>query len=177
MAFSHTLEPSSPPLVFSVRRREPELVAPAVSTPHETKHLSDIDDQAGLRANVPIIQFYRNEPSMAGKDPVDIIRNAVAKALVFYYPLAGRLREAAGGNLVVDCNEEGVMFIEADADITFEQFGDTLKPPFPCFQELLHEAPGSEGVVINSPIILIQVQHLPYLLYCLASRRLIQFFI
>jgi 13-hydroxylupinine O-tigloyltransferase len=97
---------------------------------------------------------------MAGKDPVEVIRNAIAEALVFYYPLAGRLKEAedAGGKLVVDCNEEGVMFIEADADVTLEQFGE-IKPPFPCFQELLYDAAVPEGV-LNTPILLIQVQHI-----------------
>jgi hypothetical protein len=160
MAFSQQVQFSSP-IVFPVRRRQPELIAPVTPTPHETKLLSDIDEQAGLRANIPIIQFYRNEPSMAGKDPVEVIRNAIAEALVFYYPLAGRLKEAedAGGKLVVDCNEEGVMFIEADADVTLEQFGE-IKPPFPCFQELLYDAAVPEGV-LNTPILLIQVDTSP----------------
>ncbi|XP_061349474.1 benzyl alcohol O-benzoyltransferase-like [Gastrolobium bilobum] len=157
MAFSHDMEPSS--LVFSVRRSKPELVAPAKPTPREIKPLSDIDNQAGLRAQIPVIQFYRNEPSMAGKDPVEIIRHALAQTLVFYYPLAGRLREGSDGKLMVDCNEEGVVFIAADADVTLDQFGDTLKSPFPCFDELLYQVPGSEGV-INSPIFLIQVTRL-----------------
>ncbi|RHN55135.1 putative 13-hydroxylupanine O-tigloyltransferase [Medicago truncatula] len=51
-----------------------------------------------------------NKTSMAWKDPVEVIRNAIAQALVFYYPLAD-----SGGKLMVDCNKEGVMFIEADA--------------------------------------------------------------
>ena len=156
MAFSHNIESSSPSIVFTVHKNQPELVAPAKPTPHEIKLLSDIDSQAGLRANIPVIQFYRNESSMAGKDPVEVIRNALAQTLVSYYPLAGRLREGPDGKLMVDCNEEGVMFIEADADVTLDQFGDFLKPPFPCFNELLYEVPGSEGV-IDSPVLLIQV--------------------
>ncbi|OIW13831.1 hypothetical protein TanjilG_31720 [Lupinus angustifolius] len=158
MAFSNNLEPSSPPLVFTVHRKEPELVAPATPTPHEIKQLSDIDAQSGIHVNIPVIQFYSNDPSNEGKDPVKTIRDALSRALVPYYPLAGRVREGSGGKLLVDCNEEGVMFIEADADVTLEQFGE-LKSPFPCFEELLYEAPGSEGV-INSPILLIQVTRL-----------------
>lgn len=168
MAFSNTIETPPPPLVFTVRRREPELVAPATPTPHETKPLSDIDDQAGLRVNIPIIQFYRNEPSMAGKDPVEIIKHALAQTLVFYYPLAGRVKEVPGGKLMVDCNEEGVMFVEADADVALEQFGDDVVSPFPCFDELLYEVPGSEGV-INTPILLIQVKHIIILLFLFIS--------
>jgi len=63
-------------------------VAPAAPTPHELKRLSDFDDQ---------------DESMGGKDPVQVIRDALAKALVPYYPFAGRLREHDGCKLAVDC--------------------------------------------------------------------------
>ncbi|MCI44344.1 benzoyl coenzyme A benzyl alcohol benzoyl transferase, partial [Trifolium medium] len=56
---------------------------------------------------------------------------------------------------MVDCTGEGVMFIEAEADVTLDQFGDALQPPFPCFQELLHDVEGSE-LIIDRPIRLIQ---------------------
>ncbi|KAK2991169.1 hypothetical protein RJ640_015474 [Escallonia rubra] len=49
--------------------------------------------------------------------------------------------------------------IEAYADVTLEQFGDALQPPFPCLKELLYDVPGSEGV-LNSPLLLIQVTRL-----------------
>ncbi|KAI9116797.1 hypothetical protein K1719_012163 [Acacia pycnantha] len=146
-------------LVFTVRRRQPELITPAKPTPHEVKLLSDIDDQAGLRAQTPFVHFYRCEPSMAGKDPVKVIREALAQTLVLYYPFAGRLREGEGRKLMVDCNEEGVMFIEADADVTLQQFGADLHPPFACFEELLYSPPGSDGN-LHSPMLLIQVTRL-----------------
>ncbi|MBA0601960.1 hypothetical protein Gorai_002161 [Gossypium raimondii] len=131
--------PYSIPLAFTVRRCKPELVAPAKPTPHEQKLLSDIDDQESLRAQFPAIQFYRYEPSMKGKDIAEVIKEALAQTLVFYYPFAGRLKEGANGKLIVDCNGEGVMFIKADADITLEQFGEPIQPPFPCFEELLFD--------------------------------------
>ncbi|KAL4317468.1 hypothetical protein AHAS_Ahas15G0388100 [Arachis hypogaea] len=83
-------------MVFKVRRNPAELVAPAGPTPHELKLLSDIDDQQGLRYQIPLVQFFAYNPSMAGKDPVHVIREALSKELVFYYPLAGRLREEEG---------------------------------------------------------------------------------
>ena len=149
---------ASPPasLVFKVQRRQPELVSPAEPTPRELKHLSDIDDQEGLRFQIPVIQFYRYDPSMKGKDCVNVIREAISQALVFYYPFAGRLREGPGRKLMVDCTGEGILFIEADADVTLRQFGDALQPPFPCLEELLYNVPGSDGV-LNSPLLLIQV--------------------
>lgn len=143
-------------LVFTVKRQEPVLVGPAKPTPHEFKCLSDIDDQEGLRFLIPVIQFYRKDPSMGGKDPVKVIREALGKALVFYHPFAGRLKEEIGRKLVVECNGEGVLFIEADADVSLEDFGDGLQPPFPCLEELVFDVQGSGGV-LHSPLLLIQV--------------------
>ncbi|XP_058103758.1 benzyl alcohol O-benzoyltransferase-like [Magnolia sinica] len=146
-------------LVFSVTRRQPVLVSPAKRTPYEFKYLSDIDDQESLRFQIPIIQFYRNNPSLGGRDPAGVIRDAIAEALVFYYPFAGRIREGLNHKLTVECTGEGVVFIEADADVSLKEFGDALQPPFPCFEELLYDVPGT-GDVINSPLLLIQVTRL-----------------
>ncbi|KAK7380209.1 hypothetical protein VNO78_32707 [Psophocarpus tetragonolobus] len=143
-------------LVFTVRRHPPELVAPAKPTSHELKVLSEIDDQNGLRYQLPLVQFFPYQASMAGKDPVEVIRKALSKTLVFYYPFAGRLRECPNGKLMVDCNGEGVMFIEADADVTIQQFGNNFMPPFPSFDELLYNVPGSDGIT-DCPLLLIQV--------------------
>jgi hypothetical protein len=46
------------------------------------------------------------------------------------------LREGPGRKLMVDCNDEGVLFNEVDADLRHEAFGDALQPPFPCLNEL-----------------------------------------
>jgi hypothetical protein len=131
-------------------------VRPASPTPREVKLLSDIDDQEGLRFNLPFVFVFRHEPSMTKKDPIKVLKHALSKTLVYYYPGAGRIREGVGRKLMVDCTGEGVMFIEAEADITLDQFGDALQPPFPCFQEILHDVPGSE-YIIDRPIRLIQV--------------------
>ncbi|KAJ8762720.1 hypothetical protein K2173_012212 [Erythroxylum novogranatense] len=153
------MAPSPTSLVFKVNRREPELITPAKATPHEFKALSDIDDQEGFRFQIPVIQFYRYDPFMQGKDPVKVIREALAKTLVFYYPLAGRLREGPNRKLTVECTGEGIIFIEADADVTLQEFGDVLHPPFPGLEELLFDVPGSSGV-LNCPLLLIQVTRL-----------------
>ncbi|KAK8611043.1 hypothetical protein V6N13_131108 [Hibiscus sabdariffa] len=151
--------PSNIPLVFSIRRYTAELVSPAKPSPHEHKLLSDIDDQAYLRDHISMIFFYEYTPSMEGKDPAKVIREALAQTLVFYYPFAGRLREGANSKLMVDCNGEGVMFMEADADVTLQQFGEILQSPFPCFDELLYVVHDSQGI-LNAPLLLIQVTRL-----------------
>ena len=95
---------------------------------------------------------------MAEKDPVEVIRQALSQTLVFYYPFAGRLREGAQRKLMVDCTGEGVMFIEGDADVTLAEFGDSLQPPFPCFDELLYDVPGSQQIT-DTPLLLVQVHY------------------
>ncbi|XP_014517353.1 benzyl alcohol O-benzoyltransferase-like [Vigna radiata var. radiata] len=144
---------------FTVQRCQPQLVVPAIPTPHEVKPLSDIDDQEALRFHVPFIQIYRKQASMAEKDPVQVIRQALSQTLVFYYPFAGRLREGPRRKLMVDCTGEGAMFAEADADVTLDQFGDSLQPPFPCFHELLFHVPGTQEIT-NTPLLLVQVTRL-----------------
>ncbi|CAL4901940.1 unnamed protein product [Urochloa decumbens] len=145
---------------FTVRRRQAVLVAPAAPTPRELKRLSDIDDSDTLRLQIRTIYFYRrNEAMAAGKDPVRVIKDAVARALVPYYPFAGRLREHDGGKLAVDCTAEGVLFVEADADVGLEHFGDALLPPFPCLEELVFDVPGSSAI-LNTPLLLFQVTRL-----------------
>ena len=101
--------PSPALLDFTVQRCEPELVVPTKPTPHEFKLLSDLDDQEFLRFQIRVIQLYRCDPSMHRKDPVKVIREALAQALVFYYPFAGRLREGPGRKLILECTAEGVM--------------------------------------------------------------------
>ncbi|CAJ2631533.1 unnamed protein product [Trifolium pratense] len=145
---------------FRVHRCQPELVQPAAPTPHEIKLLSDIDNQECLRFYFPMIFMYHHEPSMTKKDPVKVLRHALSQTLVYYYPFAGRIREGAGGKLMVDCNGEGVMFIEAEADTTLDQFGDSLHPPFPWFQQLLDDDVHGTQQIIDHPILLMQVTRL-----------------
>ncbi|XP_021766402.1 benzyl alcohol O-benzoyltransferase-like [Chenopodium quinoa] len=145
------------PLVLNVTRGEPELVCPAKDTPREQKLVSDIDDQEGLRFQMPAIMFYRADPSMQGKDPVKVVKDALAKALVFFYPYAGRLVEGSKRKLIVDCTGEGVPFIEAEADATLEDFGE-IHPPFPL-EELLYEIPNTDAMV-GTPLLIVQVTRL-----------------
>lgn len=144
-------------LAFHVDRLDPVLVAPAQQTPYECKRLSDIDDQQGLRMYLPVIQFYRHNPSMKGQDPARVIQHALAKALVPYHPLAGRLREVHDGSrrLVVECTGEGALFIEADANVRIEQLGSLLCPPFTLLEKFLIDAHFRD--MLNMPLLLVQV--------------------
>jgi hypothetical protein len=143
-----------PMLSFAVRRRDPELVGPASQTPRETKRMSGLDNMDVLRMQASLALFYRGGE---GDDPAAIIRRALGEALVHYYPLAGRLRETEGRKLVVDCTGEGVLFVQADADVQLADLEAAgLRPPFPCWDQLLFDVEGSSGT-LNCPLLLIQV--------------------
>nr|BAC58010.1 alcohol acyltransferase [Cucumis melo] len=145
---------------FHVRKCQPELIAPANPTPYEFKQLSDVDDQQSLRLQLPFVNIYPHNPSLEGRDPVKVIKEAIGKALVLYYPLAGRLREGPGRKLFVECTGEGILFIEADADVSLEQFRDTLPYSLSSMENnIIHNALNSDGV-LNSQLLLIQVTRL-----------------
>ncbi|XP_019182351.1 PREDICTED: methanol O-anthraniloyltransferase-like [Ipomoea nil] len=148
----------SAPLLFCVKRSKPQLIVPSTSTPHEQKPLSDIDDQCTVRVHIPVLMFYRNSVERRGEeDPAMAIKEGLAKALVFYYPLAGRIFEGENGKLIVNCNGKGVLFVEAKANVKFEQLGHkSMQPPCPYLKQLLNTVPGSEGI-IDCPLLLIQV--------------------
>ncbi|XP_010527080.1 PREDICTED: (Z)-3-hexen-1-ol acetyltransferase-like [Tarenaya hassleriana] len=151
-------------LAFNIHRREPELICPAKPTPCELKILSGIDHQDFIRCHLRMIFFFRHNPLTKGNgnnnhsDPVEVIRKALAETLVYYHPFAGRLREGPDGSLSVDCNGRGALFVEADAEMALDEFGD-LCPPFPCLEELLFHDEGPRGF-LHSPLLLLQVTRL-----------------
>ncbi|XP_020157389.3 acyl transferase 1 [Aegilops tauschii subsp. strangulata] len=147
-------------VTFTARRSEPELLPPARTTPRETKALSDLDDQRTLRYYETVIGFFRSN-DLAGRpdDPVKAIRAALREGLVYYYPIAGRLREDGAGRLVVDCTAEGVVFVEAYVDARLEEFGEPLLPPYPCVEELLCHV-GDTRAVVGKPLLFMQVTRL-----------------
>ncbi|KAF0923190.1 hypothetical protein E2562_003401 [Oryza meyeriana var. granulata] len=150
--------PAMSMMSFAVHRREPELVGPAAPTPRETKRLSDLDDHETLRVQVPFVFFYR----AGGLDAASVIRRALGEALVPYYPLAGRVREVEERKLVVDCTGEGVLLVEAYADVRLveiEDAGGCLRAPFPSMDQLLFDVEGSGGV-LHCPLLLVQVTRL-----------------
>lgn len=147
---------------FTITRQPPVFVAPDRPTPRQSLDLSNVDDQRGLRYHIPKLLFYRNDSDSSKKkneeDPVKVVKEALAKVLVHYYPFAGRLRDTDNGKLTVDCTGEGVLFVEADADISLEDFGD-LYPPIPRGKEFINHVPGSESIT-DSPLLLVQVTRL-----------------
>ncbi|URD75115.1 Transferase family [Musa troglodytarum] len=102
---------------FSVTRTNRSLVAPCRVTPTGSLGLSAIDRVPGLRHMVRSLHVFRH-----GREPARVIREALSKALVKYYPFAGRFVDdpEGGGEVRVACTGEGAWFVEAKAGCSLE---------------------------------------------------------
>ncbi|KAM3297128.1 hypothetical protein ACQJBY_039148 [Aegilops geniculata] len=111
-----------------VQVMESSFVTPTADTPTRAIRLSPFDLMLASRGYTPLVHFYRR-PETAGDDFFDVTRlkTALGKALVPFYPLAGRLRAGADGRLEIDCNGKGTLFLVAHSRLTMDDFSD-FKP-------------------------------------------------
>lgn len=132
--------------LFLVTRTSRSLVPPSSATPRETLHLSVIDRVAGLRHLVRSLHVFENKKAAgttpAAPKPAKALREALGKALVDYYPFAGRFEEEDGETRVA-CTGEGAWFVEAAAACSLEEVRHLDHPMLIPKEELLPEpAPG-----------------------------------
>lgn len=147
---------SSQMFKLTVKKNVQELLPPAKPTPYELKEVSDIDDMDSVRFYLTGIFVYPNQSlSMAGRDPGGDVRRGLSKALVYYYPFAGRLREGPNRKLAVDCTGEGILFCEADADARLEQRGADSSLLHFMSTDLLFLDVGSD--ILGNPLMAVQV--------------------
>ncbi|KAG1364386.1 Hydroxycinnamoyltransferase 1 [Cocos nucifera] len=105
-----------------ISERRSTMVRPAEPTPRRRLWNSDLDLLVP-RFHTPSVYFYRPDGSPDFFDP-ERLQSALAKALVPFYPVAGRLGRDEDGRIEIDCNGEGVLFVEAEAEGTVDDFGD-----------------------------------------------------
>ena len=88
-----------------------EVVVPAEETPSGGLWLSNLD-LAARRGYTPTVYFFRSngEPRFFA---ADVVKGSLARALVAFYPLAGRLGVDGAGRVQVDCTGEGAVFVTA----------------------------------------------------------------
>ncbi|KAG0526499.1 hypothetical protein BDA96_06G151300 [Sorghum bicolor] len=113
-------------MVITVRRST--MVRPARETPRQRLWNSNLD-LVVPRFHTPSVYFYRRGDGAAapaeGFFDGERMRRALAEALVPFYPMAGRLARDEDGRVEIDCNGEGVLFVEADApDVSVDDYGD-----------------------------------------------------
>ncbi|WCJ42215.1 HXXXD-type acyl-transferase family protein [Euphorbia peplus] len=81
------------------------------SSDHAKDFKLSLLDELAPPSYVPILLFYPPPPTDAVSDK---LKNSLSETLARFYPLAGKLK----GNSSLDCNDEGVLFIEAKVNIS-----------------------------------------------------------
>ncbi|XP_055959800.1 stemmadenine O-acetyltransferase-like [Mercurialis annua] len=87
-----------------------ELIKPLSPTPEHLRrlHLSFLD-QVQSPVCMPIVLFYSKN---SNSERCIVLKKSLSKALTMFYPLAGRINN----DTFIDCNDEGVLFVEAQVN-------------------------------------------------------------
>uniref|UniRef100_A0A0E0DAT4 Uncharacterized protein n=1 Tax=Oryza meridionalis TaxID=40149 RepID=A0A0E0DAT4_9ORYZ len=102
-------------MTFVVTKSSPSvLVRPSEPTPAATIRPTSTDM---TRLGMSFTSFHVFERGV--DEPAETIRRALSRALVHYYPFAGRLA-GSGDDVVFSCTGEGVVFVRATANCTLE---------------------------------------------------------
>ncbi|XP_073317598.1 shikimate O-hydroxycinnamoyltransferase-like [Primulina huaijiensis] len=98
------------------------VVAPAAATPNVSLWIANVDVVAASY-HLSSVYFYRPTGAEDFFDPA-VLKEALGRVLVPFYPLAGRLKRDGNGRLEIDCKAEGVLFVEAECEGVVDDFGD-----------------------------------------------------
>jgi omega-hydroxypalmitate O-feruloyl transferase len=135
---------------LSVKQGEPTLVPPAKETEKGLYFLSNLDQN--IAVIVRTIYCFKSD-EMGNEKAGEVIKDALKRVLVHYYPLAGRLTISSEGKLIVDCTGEGAIFVEAEANCTMKEIGDTTKPDPETLGKLVYDIPGAKNILEMPPLV------------------------
>ncbi|XP_052180552.1 omega-hydroxypalmitate O-feruloyl transferase [Diospyros lotus] len=133
-----------------VKQGRPALVPPAEQTEKGLYFLSNLDQN--IAVVVRTIYSFKSEQK-GNEEAARVIRDALSRVLVRYYPLAGRLTISPEGKLTVDCTGEGAVFVEAEANCTIEEIGDNTKPDPVTLGKLVYDIPGAKNILEIPPLV------------------------
>ncbi|OQU86384.1 hydroxycinnamoyltransferase 4 isoform X2 [Sorghum bicolor] len=118
--------------VSEVQLIESSFVVPKDPTPWEGLWLSPLDLVQAKKGHTPVVYLYSSNNIATADDFFDVVarlKEAMAKALVAFYPLAGRLGVDNHGRVEITCNGEGALFVVAHAaDLTIGDIKDDFRP-------------------------------------------------
>nr|WGU11332.1 hydroxycinnamoyltransferase 2 [Crinum x powellii] len=104
---------------------ESSFVVPSEPTPSGPIWLSNLDLLVA-RSHTPTVYFYRRPDGVDTVSffAVDPLKSALARSLVQFYPLAGRLGADPAGRVEIRCTGEGVLFVVGRSEMNVDDFGD-----------------------------------------------------
>ncbi|KAK4410663.1 Shikimate O-hydroxycinnamoyltransferase [Sesamum angolense] len=107
---------------MKINVKDSTLVRPAAATPMVSLWNSNVD-LVVPNFHTPSVYVYR--PTAADNFfDAGVLKAALGRALVPFYPMAGRLKRDEDGRVEIDCNAEGVLFVEAESDGVVDDYGD-----------------------------------------------------
>ncbi|XVE71156.1 hypothetical protein DITRI_Ditri10aG0127800 [Diplodiscus trichospermus] len=132
--------------------KESSMIYPAQDTPKESQWISNVD-MAMTTFHVPVLYFYRTNGS-PDFFKAQVLKEALSKILVPFYPMAGRLRSDENGRLQIICNAEGALFVEAETTCAIDDLGDFV--PSLKLRQLV-PAVDYSGDISSYPLVMAQV--------------------
>lgn len=130
------------------------MVRPAEETPLRRLWNSNVD-LVVPSFHTPSVYFYRPNGSSNFFDP-QVLKDALSRVLVQFYPMAGRLGRDEDGRIEINCNAEGVLFVEAETPSLIDDFGDFA--PTVELRQLIPAVDYSKDISFN-PLLVLQVTY------------------
>ncbi|KAK6153828.1 hypothetical protein DH2020_013467 [Rehmannia glutinosa] len=134
--------------------KDSTLVRPAAATPAVSLWNSNVD-LVVPNFHTPSVYFYRPTGAVDFFDAA-VLKAALGRALVPFYPMAGRLKRDEDGRIEIDCNAEGVLFVEAESDGAVDDYGDFA--PTLELRRLIPAVDYSQGIS-TYPLLVLQVTY------------------
>lgn len=142
---------------MTINIRESSMVVPAEATPRRRLWNSNLD-LVVPRFHTPSVYFYRrpSAAAAAGFFDASVMKDALSRALVPFYPMAGRLGRDEDGRIEILCEGQGVLFVVAETDAVIDDFGD-----FAPTMELKKLIPAVDYTddISAFPLLVLQVTH------------------
>lgn len=126
------------------------MVRPAAPTPQQGLWMSNAD-QVVPRNYISAVYFYRPNGSPHFFS-MDILKEALSKVLVPFYPMAGRLETTPDGRIEINCNGKGALLAEAVTDSAIDDFVDFS--PTPELKQLIPKVTYSQEISSCPPLFL-----------------------
>ncbi|TVU04137.1 hypothetical protein EJB05_50301, partial [Eragrostis curvula] len=116
-------------MISDVQVSETLVVVPNQATPRKDMWLSCLDLLQVSSRYTPTVYLYRSAAAAAGVlFDVARLKESMARALVPFYPLAGRLGVDGDGRFVIKCNAEGALLVVARSNHTMDDFTSDPRP-------------------------------------------------
>ncbi|CAN0896228.1 Acyltransferase Pun1 [Linum grandiflorum] len=128
------------------------MIKPSSQTPtHKKTHQLSFFDKLVSPVYIPLLFFYRQEPFHPNSttdipDKTHVLKTSLSSVLTKYYPLAGTI---ATDSLTVDCNDRGVLFLQARMSTKLSEFleaptDEAIREFFPddlCYKDTTLSSP------------------------------------